>query len=926
MSYFSGSFRTAVLIVFMLAPLVLTLIPWRPIVAQTSEATSLACLTPPPNLVSWWAGESNALDSGAGANHGTLQGNVTFQSGKVGQAFFFNGDHGYVRNGNPPNLQLRTAITTEAWIKPFDVPEGQEYAVISKWGQGGALDSYLMFLRKHNGQITLAAAIGDGLTPDEGFMGGVVPANDWSHVAMTYDSSSGANILYVNGQQTGFRLLTGDIFSSDREVLVGREDSIKARQFTGLIDEPSIYSRALTGGEIAGLANGASDKCKLGTTPPAQSLSNPIVFIPGAFGSELGYKQNGSFVRLWPGVDQLLVDSVQDLRKLPDGSDYKIPKQSGPIVKKVLTKDVYQNFLERLTSQGYQVYTFPYDWRANITASAQKLKEKVDQIKQETGVDKVDLVAHSLGGLVAMEYLRATTLQGVPPSVGHFVSIGAPYLGTPEAFRALRYGRGLTGLGRLLLNTYDSKRIAHNSPAAYHMLPSADYFESMPWEHGQARYILDPLDRDHDHNINPLTFNETQGFLKNAPENFNLLKPEDYATNSDGSIRLTLNNQLIDASADLHSALDNFARELPPEIRVHTIAGWGLPTTRVLEDRIYYDSRSLFTPAKPTVRTIRDLSGDGTVPWWSATWPTGKRHYIRLDKPEIEHFNMLNDNCVYTTLINVIEDRFNVSIPGCELKTDPPVRQMVNQIFWQAQVFSPVTMHLTDAAGKHTGTAVSDVEQQVPGSTFESRDDSGVESLSFPLSDGMQLRLQGLSRGKFDLKIYETQNDLTVRTLVYRQVEVTEHSQATLVPGNNNPIMQLDYDGDGTIDQQVPPTNVYTGEDPVEIPLDILPGSETNQLNLKSNGVTTVAILTTPEFDAASVDSTTVRLGPASASSTTKQSGYEDVNKDGELDLVLHFRTPEIGLAPGDSMLCLTGETTTQIIVRGCNALKVISK
>ena len=44
----------------------------------------------------------------------------------------------------------------------------------------------------------------------------------------------------------------------------------------------------------------------------------------------------------------------------------------------------------------------------------------------------------------------------------------------------------------------------------------------------------------------------------------------------------------------------------------------------------------------------------------------------------------------------------------------------------------------------------------------------------------------------------------------------------------------------------------------LDVVIDIKPGSETNPVNVKSKGVIPVAILTTADFDATSVDHTTV--------------------------------------------------------------------
>jgi hypothetical protein len=74
--------------------------------------------------------------------------------------------------------------------------------------------------------------------------------------------------------------------------------------------------------------------------------------------------------------------------------------------------------------------------------------------------------------------------------------------------------------------------------------------------------------------------------------------------------------------------------------------------------------------------------------------------------------------------------------------------------------------------------------------------------------------------------------------------------------------------------------------------IDIKPGGDPNSLNLASNGMIAVAIYTTTDFDASQVDVSTVVFAGASAA----HSALEDVDHDGDLDLVLHFRTQDTNL------------------------------
>jgi hypothetical protein len=106
--------------------------------------------------------------------------------------------------------------------------------------------------------------------------------------------------------------------------------------------------------------------------------------------------------------------------------------------------------------------------------------------------------------------------------------------------------------------------------------------------------------------------------------------------------------------------------------------------------------------------------------------------------------------------------------------------------------------------------------------------------------------------------------------------------------------------------------------------LDIKPGDFPNRINPTSNGVIAVAILTTNTFDATTVDPSSVEFGPSGATEAHGKGHIEDVNQDGEPDLVLHFRTQETGIQCGDTSASLTGKTVDGEPIEGSDAIKTV--
>lgn len=73
------------------------------------------CLRPGSGLIGWWAAENSANDT-AGTNNATTPNGISYVSGKVGQAFGFNGGQS-VKVPYASGL-MSTGFTIELWVKP----------------------------------------------------------------------------------------------------------------------------------------------------------------------------------------------------------------------------------------------------------------------------------------------------------------------------------------------------------------------------------------------------------------------------------------------------------------------------------------------------------------------------------------------------------------------------------------------------------------------------------------------------------------------------------------------------------------------------------------------------------------------------------------------------------------------------------------
>jgi hypothetical protein len=124
---------------------------------------------------------------------------------------------------------------------------------------------------------------------------------------------------------------------------------------------------------------------------------------------------------------------------------------------------------------------------------------------------------------------------------------------------------------------------------------------------------------------------------------------------------------------------------------------------------------------------------------------------------------------------------------------------------------------------------------------------------------------------------------------------------------------------------------VTSGGSPVlAVEIDIKPGSDPNSINCRNEQeMIAVAVLRTAGFDAADIDHSTVSFEGASESHVDVNSGQplrhaEDVDNDGDIDLVFHFRFGETALTCNSIEGTLAGETWEGTAVEGSASVRMV--
>jgi hypothetical protein len=228
-------------------------------------------------LVAYWSFDSGtAQDDSGNGNNGTIIGSPTAAAGHVGQAFDFDGVDDGINVPSNPSLELPNELTAAAWIFPRATQNaaGLDHAGVVWKGNmiGWGADVYNFRIATAGDAGLTWGATGGGT---EGYFATancfVDGLDTWYHVVLVEDGTVGTG--YVNGvAQTAADVTGGNIdpprppapydtwpdepvrigWSQGRGGNIGPDTDV---YFDGIIDEVTLYNRALSADEVTELMN-----------------------------------------------------------------------------------------------------------------------------------------------------------------------------------------------------------------------------------------------------------------------------------------------------------------------------------------------------------------------------------------------------------------------------------------------------------------------------------------------------------------------------------------------------------------------------------------------------------------------------------------------------------------------------------------------
>ncbi len=520
----------------------------------------------------------------------------------------------------------------------------------------------------------------------------------------------------------------------------------------------------------------------------------PIIIVPGVMGSQL-YDTDMKLV--WADIGRIAnpfyrLSNHMDMSKTMLVKNYD---SEGPINQEQLgsgsreygTQDTYKELvngvIDRFTDETgtcqRAVYFFSYDFRQKNSLSADQLEIYINDILAENpGYTKVDLVAHSMGGLVVSDYVKDCGNE----NIRKVITCGTPYEGSPKLVSSVLTADVLDGFwlnAALLVCGGLNKSTKASFPALAELSPTKRYFDQHSSDFKQYAGL------------------KCEWFLKfsrvynNIEYNGWLSKNRTIFGSGNANSAISFHESLIREGMNLLATLDNS----------YFIVGVNQKTIK----GIYFNSFDSFT-----FMSVKDLtyeySGDGTVPYDSSTMMQSLRYL-----PSNRYFEYSTDHSgaagcggkgsadkALNTILALLSD----SEPS--LSSDPRVKKGYIVI----RIACPV-----DVTIDHNGqTLCSDFDEFSCDTDYGCLDIIGDTEETIKMlcldEDNYTVELQGTGEGTMDYSIrYFNEDEQLDVEFDFEDVMITPSTKITTTTEKDNIVLLVDEDGDGVVDYTLEPGN-----------------------------------------------------------------------------------------------------------------------
>lgn len=381
---------------------------------------------------------------------------------------------------------------------------------------------------------------------------------------------------------------------------------------------------------------------------PSANKHLPVIIIPGVGGSELDVWQEGTSNEIWPApsgtkISQLITSpsalwqvftkvdmSVLRMNSGGTGSyDPSVYVFASDILRSGLS-DFYGGLVSFFISRGYvegsSLFVFPYDFRLDNSVHLSELDSLVDQARSANASQKVILIAHSMGGLIATAYVNSDAERAA--KVDSIVTMGTPFWGSPKCYYAITQGYTL---GNIFVDLKQMKSMAVNWPAVYELLPRQPFITAS--------------------NGGYLTLSQAFGVSYNAP----------YSND-----RWRFNSAILSQAYSFDSLIGSPGNpKIPSSVKLYTIIGYGTQSLSGYASRSpsadeFSNRMTVNIDGNEVVLVPQFSDGDGTVQLWGAENSAATEKYYIWSDPKGEsaaHAALPKNSKVQSIIWNIIDGK-----------------------------------------------------------------------------------------------------------------------------------------------------------------------------------------------------------------------------------------------------------------------------
>lgn len=367
--------------------------------------------------------------------------------------------------------------------------------------------------------------------------------------------------------------------------------------------------------------------------------------------------------------------------------------------------------LEKHAQNYFPVYAVGYNWLLDCAVSAELLEKRIVSIveswrKAKRQCDKVVLVTHSMGGLVA----RACA-QRIPGKIAGVIHGVMPMMGAPVTYRRIACGMEAGSPSNSLRENFEASRLAKllgdstqkttpvlaTSPGALELLPNHMY--PQPWLHVRVMKSVAPI-RPTGYGARPelVRVNETAADYLHLP---NARTPNPYDLYRDFKSWYRLINPVFADPAELYVQVPNgvdeviriaiataekFHRALGDYFHPNTYVYYGDDQSKLSYAHVRWTGRyGVGATGALTPRNVaggkfvgytlqgerrvlvedrmelhfspddQDARGDGTVPSQSGAGPAGKVKRMFATRGHDHQYSYTNDDTLMLTLRLIVQ-------------------------------------------------------------------------------------------------------------------------------------------------------------------------------------------------------------------------------------------------------------------------------